>query len=46
MDHEEAINTAEDIKEELSTQALPLMFKIDAKELLEEIKVEIKEKKR
>jgi hypothetical protein len=46
MDHEEAISAAEDAREEPPAQAPPLMSKADAKDLLEEIKVEIKELKR
>src|SRR4051794_16053810 len=46
MDHEEAISAAEDAGEEPPAQAPPLMSKADAKDLLEEIEIEIKELKR
>ena len=43
MDHQEAISAAQDADKEPPAQASPLISKADAKELLEEIEVEIKE---
>src|SRR4051794_20662113 len=46
VDHHNAIEAAQDAGEELPAHAPNLISKADAKELLEEIEVEIKEKKR
>ena len=46
MDYQDVIEAAEDAGEVLPERLPPLMTKIDAKDLLEEIEVEIKERKR